>query len=325
MTDTLDTTVPPEAASSTEKAPASASEATPAPAEKSADLDLLDTGDPAVAAPPAEPADNADRPAWQRPDGLEGDALAQWKEAQGLPTDAAGYEIDLGLGEGQSITETGQQLIDGLKEFAVANDLPAPTVSGLVKWYDAQLKAQQAKLAEGDKTLRASTHATLSKQWGSIYDQRIKVAKEGAKLFPESVREMLKTARTPDGRRVSDTPEFAEALLAIGRLAQKGKNVPTSDEDRLAEIDNVMNTDIDAYKRQGLDQERLALMRKAEAKGQTRTPGSLTAAEAQEEREIVQLMNEDVGTYMHKMWRGSGRTASDRLLELRRKRAGDAA
>jgi hypothetical protein len=331
MTDTNAAPATPEPAASADTAPAPARAPAPDTAgheATEADFDLLaddasaDDGDDGASGAPAAGAD-APRPPWQRPEGLEGDALAEWKAEQGLPTDAAGYEVELALREGETITEVGQQLIDGLKGFAVEHDLPPAAVNGLARWYDAHVKGLQAKVAEGDKTQRHATRDTLTQKWAGAYDQRMAIAKEGAKLFPDSVRAMLKVARTPDGRKVSDTPEFAEALLALGRLSQKGKPMPTSDDDRLAKIQNVMRTDISAYRAKGLDKEYLALMQKKEV-AQTR-PGALTAAEEAEERELTQLMHTDIGTYRHQMWRGTGRTAADRALQLARKRAGEAA
>ena len=310
--------------------------ASPAPTEHDGagdtDLDLLsdegeegaDDGEPGADAADADA--DAGRRAWQRPDGIEGDALANWKEQQGLPTDPDGYSIDLELGEGQTITETGQQLINGLKEFAVEHDLPPPAVSKLAQWYDDQVKAQQAKLAEADKALRVETKATLQEQWGSAYASRIEFAREGARVLPAALRQALRGARTADGRSIDNLPEFAIALYEIGKLrSRKGPTVPTTDEERLAHVVKVMNTDVDKYRRDGLDKEHLDIMRRRDASGLTRTPGTLTAAEAQEEAALTELMNADIDKYSWRPWRASRMTGSERMLQLQRKKAGEAA
>jgi hypothetical protein len=335
MTDDTTTSAPESGAATAGNAPASVPAPAPTPAtnttEQTDDLDLLgdDGEDDGTAADDGvetdAPADEPDteRPAWQRPDGLDGDALIDWKEAQGLPTDPDGYTIDLKLGEGEQVTEVGQQLLAGLKQFGVENDMPEPALNGLANWYNDQLKALQAKFAESDKALRTETRNVLTQKWAGAYDHRMEVVKAGARLLPQGLRAALKVARTPDGRRVSDTPEFAEALLAIGRLTTKGKQAVTSDDQRRADIEKIMNTDIDRYNREGLGQEYLALARKRDATP-VRTV-TLSPAEAAEELELLQHMSEDVGAYQHRQWRGSGKTGSDRLLELRRKRAGEAA
>ncbi len=322
----------PETATGTDQAPA----AIPAPhvAEQAddGDLDLLDLdadpgdgeGEDAADTSAAQPPEDAERPAWQRPEGLKGDDLVDWKLEQGLPTDVTGYEVKLDLAEGQTITETGQLLIDGLKTFAVEHDLSPPAVNGLAKWYDAQVKAQQAKLAESDKALRTETQATLTEKWRGSYEPRMEVAREGARLLPQPLRAMLRVARTPDGRRIAHTSEFAEAMLAIGRLRTgKGASVQTSDEERLAEIASVRTANIDDYYAKGLDKEALEVGRRIAAKGQP-APVALSPADAQEERELVQLLSEDVDSYRYRQWRGSGKTGSERLLEIRRKREGTA-
>jgi hypothetical protein len=315
----------------TDKAPASAPAADAGHNEADdGDIDLLDGyegeegGEPADASA-AQQTDAGDRPAWQRPEGLDGDALAEWKERQGLPTDVAGYEIKLDLREGEQISEVGQQLIDGLKDFAVENDLPPPAINSLANWYNKQIEAHQTRLAESDRTLRAETRDVLTERWGDTYADRMQIAKEGVRVLPQALRQMLKEARTPDGKRITHTPEFALALYEIGRLrGRKGNTVPPTDDQRLAEITKVMNSDIDAYRAQGLDKERLDIMRKREGNRQS-TPSTLTPAEAQEAADLVQMMQTDIDTYRYKPYRGTGRPAADRLLQLQRKQAGEAA
>ncbi len=205
MTDTLDTTeVPanPEPGTAPDKAPAS----TPAPEAshqaEDADLDLLaddvdggegEDAEGTRAEGKTGEADAERPPAWQRPADLAGpdadpDAVAEWKTRQGLPVEADDYQIDLELKEGEHVSEAGQQLLDGLKEFGVEHDLPAPAVNGLAKFYKEQLQEQEVRLAEADKTLRAETRATLQEIWGDQHDERLEIAKEGARVLPQGLR-----------------------------------------------------------------------------------------------------------------------------------------
>lgn len=339
MTDTLDTSgtpTPESTTSAADKMPAGTPE--PETGHQSDDIDLLDLdaddGEEAAStdvastdAPQQRDTDTTGRPSWQRPEGLEGDELVEWKEAQGLPIDAEGYEVNLDLKEGQRITEAGQQLIDGLKGFAVDHDLAPPAVNSLVNWYNQQIEAQYAKRAEADKTLRTETRDTLTERWGDAYAERLEIAKEGARVLPQALRAMLKEARTPDGRRIANTVELRQALFEIGRLRSEGhNNVLPSDEERLAEITKIRDTQgIDEYRAKGLDRESLEIMRRIDAaKTQARVPGTLTPAEEAEERELIQMMQTDIHAYS-RPFRGLGITGSDRLLQLRRKRDGAAA
>jgi hypothetical protein len=317
---------------SADKAPASAPAPEVAQQHDGSDIDLLDLdageGDDGVDAgadaSAAQPADNANRPAWQRPDGIDGDDLSAWKEQQGLPVEAAGYEVR--LGEGETFSEFGNQMVDGLRSLAVDLDMPAAVPQRLVEWYREQERAHQARLAENDKALRAETRDVLTERWGDTYADRMTVAKEGVRVLPQALRAMLKDARAADGRRITHTPEFAQALFEIGRLrTRNGAPVQTTDDQRLTEISQVMNSDIDRYRREGLDKEHVDLLRKRDATAQARRPGTLTPAETQEEAELVQMMHTDIDAYRYRPYRGTGRPAADRLLQLQRKRDGAAA
>ena len=101
--------------------------------------------------------------------------------------------------------------------------------------------------------------------------------------------------------------------------------MPPTDDQRLAEITKVMNTDIDRYQREGLDKEYLALMRKRDAKARPARPARSRLPRRRRRRSWSQMMQTDIDAYAHRPYRGSGRPAADRLLELRRKRAGEAA
>ena len=122
-------------------------------------------GDQGDAGPAVE--EQTDTPAWQRPEGLEGDALTQWKEERDLPTDAGDYEVQ--LGEGETISEFGGQMVDSLRELAVELDMPASTPQKLVEWYRAQEQGLRGRLAENDKDAKRATVASMRDAWGELF------------------------------------------------------------------------------------------------------------------------------------------------------------
>jgi hypothetical protein len=131
-----------------------------------ADDAWLDVGDDDThAEAPAE--DTSDRPAWSRPEGLEGDALAQWKERQNLPVDADDYEVK--LAEGERFSEIGEQMVDSLRTLATELDMPAATPQKLVDWYRKQEQAYRGRLAENDKVVKRATVAALRDTWGDLF------------------------------------------------------------------------------------------------------------------------------------------------------------
>ena len=309
----------------TDQAPA----AIPAPhvAEQAddGDLDLLDTseegegeGEGAEPQDDDEPEQSTIQPIGPGEDASE-EEVAEWRTRHGVPDEPSGYQPPQIEG-----VNWNQDALGPVLDIVHRHNVPQEALAAALTAYGQQVAAQQVKLAEADKALRTETRDALTQKWAGAYDHRMQVAKEGARLLPPSLRQALKTARTVDGKRVADLPELAEAMLAIGRLTQKGKPVPTSDEERLAEIVKVRDANIDEYYQRGFDKEALEVGRRIAAKGQP-APVALAPADAAEERELVQLMSENVDAYQYRQWRGSGKTGGERLLELRRKRDGAAA
>ena len=176
----------------------------------------IDTDD-AMDEPEAEP-----RFPWQRPEGLDDDALAEWKEAQGLPASAEDYEDQLELPEGTQITEAGRPLVASFMEFAAANDLPASAVSKAIVWFNEQAGARGAAIKERDSVSKEEATEALRDRWEDAFDDNLAVATAGLKMLPESLQKLLRAARGPDGRKLLHDPDMAQVLFDLGSRSAEG-------------------------------------------------------------------------------------------------------
>jgi hypothetical protein len=176
-----------------------------------------------------------------------------------------------------------------------------------------------------DKTANKEMTAALTERLGGkeAYDGYVATAREAAKLMPRSLRDALKVARTPDGRKVAHMPELAEFLHQVaGRQGQatiQPRDSRTAMQEELRALDHLMRTDIDTYHREwrGLNMSasdrRLELMRELGDEG-PRKP-SVSDIES-EKRELIRLRDRDPQMFAFGDWRGTGRPASERLVAL---------
>jgi hypothetical protein len=281
-----------------------------------------DEGDPAE----IEPADDGDRLPWQRPAGLEGDALAAWKEQQGLPVSPDEYEIDLDLQEGQQISEVGQELLDGLKSLAVEADMLPGQPEKVAKWYQAFLTGQQARLAEAERAAKADLVTDLKADLGDRFASFKTELDTAFKGLPPDLRAALKTARTADGLPLMVRADVVRLIHGLGQ--GQGQDSPqlqpqdsrTAMQAELQALDQMMLTDIGAYNRRGYrgrdisaSDRKLEILREMEAPKAKPSVASLRGEEA----ELKALAASDPQVFEYSpTWKGTGKTAAQRLYEL---------
>ena len=131
----------------------------------------------------------------------------------------------------------------------------------------------------------------------------------------------LKHARLPSGKLLLNTPGRRTSGCWPIAEARPKSSTPA---DRIAEIAQVRDTDIDRYWREGLDKELVTLTRKAEANPAPAVVESAGDLQA-EKVALEKLMNTDIDAYMNRPYRGTGKTGSQRYLEIGRALAGQRA
>jgi hypothetical protein len=274
------------------------------PAEGEAEPDK----DDADAEPEAEATDKPTDS--ERPEDPE--ELAAWRKERGIPEEATGYQLP--AVEDFEWREADAAALAMFGQAFVEADIPQSAVDKIVGVYADRLKA----LRDADKSHLTERRTALQEQWGDSYSPRIKAMKAYVEKLPFG--KDLKHARLPNGKLLFNTEGAYEWLLAIAEARPKS----STPADRMAEIAQVRDTDIDRYFREGLDKELMTLSRKAEANPAPAVVESAGALQA-EKVELEKLMNTDIDAYMNRPYRGTGKTASQRYLEIGRALAGRAA
>lgn len=205
------------------------------------------------------------------PTGDNPEEIKAWREEQGIPDSPDGYEIP---GVDLATLDPGtKQTIDHLRSrlHAESFDKGKATVVATLLQEVAQMEMERT--AQADATNRDAIEDTLRAEWGADYRRNLNM--NGALLtqhFGDGMDSLL-NARTPEGRRLADMPEFNRFLNAMARtsggdiLFDGDVKGGASIDGRLEQIRQVMNSNINEYYAKGLDKEYAQLLEKQQARG----------------------------------------------------------
>jgi len=194
-----------------------------------------------------------------------------WREEQGIPDSPDGYEIP---GVDLATLDPGtKETIDHLRSRLHAENFDkgkAAVVAGLIQEVAAR---EMERTAQADATNRDAIEDTLRAEWGADYRRNLNM--NGALLtqhFGEGMDSLL-NARTPEGVRLADMPEFNRFLNAMARtgggdiLFDGDVKGGASIDGRLEQIRQIMSANINEYYAKGLDKEYAQLLEKQQARG----------------------------------------------------------
>jgi hypothetical protein len=172
--------------------------------------------------------------------------IAAWRAEQGLPLDAAAYVDGLQLGDGTVPGEAEKTMLASFAEEAMKGRWTADQYNQAVGWYFAMQDRLSAARDHADAAFRDETSAGLMREWGHDHAaNRNAIAQFFDRSFPADFRDVLLTARLPDGRILANHPAFNRAILEVAKsLNPGGKVLPnasggglSSVESRIAEIE----------------------------------------------------------------------------------------
>lgn len=189
------------------------------------------------------------------PEGAEEEAIAAWREEQGLPVKAEEYTfehdgkpVDLGALDADTKEVLGQ-FQKAFFENNVTKQQATVFNKLLVDIGTRQAEAQ----AKVDATNFDNNDDALRSKWGSDFKTNLSANwNYMSQQFGEANAEAIISARLPDGTRLSDATWFNEAINAMARGANgdtlfAGTTEAKGVESRIAEIETIMRTDQNKY------------------------------------------------------------------------------
>lgn len=182
---------------------------------------------------------------------------AEWRKANNIPESAEQYDVP--KVPGHQWTDADKPVLDALKARAFQNNWPQDVVSGVTTFYAELLQQaeqeQATAIAEKDRAdlearrdRRRELFGADSKQAFTLMERALK----DERVFPQELGIAMADARMPDGTKLFNHPAFEPflhqlALSTYGEGAMISGEQATAAASEKAELEALMNTDIDTY------------------------------------------------------------------------------
>lgn len=206
-------------------------------------------GSPAALAKALVEAKDLIRSGPKKPDAEDAKGMAEWRKANGIPEEPAGYKLP--VIPGVEWSDADKPAIAAYFEEAHRDGLPQSAVETGLKWYaKAQAEAATAR-SEAEKIAVRQTEDELRQEWGPEYRANIQLAKRAIEGLPEEIR-AIHLATLPDGRKLGANPAFIKWAAQLGRdefgdAALIGQDGSSTISSRKAEIEKIRDTDFARY------------------------------------------------------------------------------
>lgn len=202
-------------------------------------------------------------------EGVTPEAVKAWKTERGLPGDVAEIKFPLPAGaKMEDLDEAGKARVGHFTQAFFDGDLTQAQVDLVMTRYNEFAEKEASDRAVADAQLRDELEDNLRAEWGGDYRSNLAITDRFMqKAFGEETADLLMGARTADGRRLFNVPEFFKALTQLAR-ANGVDDVVTGDtniggktvDQRIEEINNILRTDRGRYYAEGLDKEKQRLL-----------------------------------------------------------------
>jgi hypothetical protein len=145
------------------------------------------------------------------PKNAKPDDIKAWRKDNGIPEKPDGYDL-----AGITVPTRDKDMIGGvLTRLHKANATPEVAREAVSAIYD-QIAQRETLRAERDEQQRTEVLDTLNEEWGPQFRRNLNLI-EGTILsrFPEDVRDLLKSARLPDGTAIFNNASAIRALVSL--------------------------------------------------------------------------------------------------------------
>lgn len=187
------------------------------------------------------------------PENPTDEQVAQYREANGIPAEATGYELD--LGEGVTLSEGDKSIVDAMLPIAHASHIPNAAMSGLSKaFFEARAKQASERHAQ-DELDKQATDKLLREEWQSDFQANTNIFSAFVDSLPEDSRKEFSNMRGPGGKGLANNPAIINAIVDLMRKANPTVTVvPASDgnplktmDDELASLNKMMVEEPDKW------------------------------------------------------------------------------
>lgn len=186
------------------------------------------------------------------------EALKTWREKHGVPTEATGYTLGDKDALKTKFGDADKPALDHFFEWAHKTGKSQQVANDFLGWYAEYAENSEAALAENDKKDLTSAEDMLREDWGADYRRNLNTAAKAAHELFGSADDASKyggsilDARLPNGTKLGSIPGFVQGLLKAalatwGDGNYVGEEAVKATESRIAQIEEIQRTNLDAY------------------------------------------------------------------------------
>lgn len=210
------------------------------------------------------------RQARPMPDASDEKAMAEWRKEQGIPDDPSGYKLPETVMK--SLTDEDKPMLASFTEFAHKKGGNQAAVDLATEWYVSTMDQIAEQQAADDKAAHEAAEDALRKDWAhGEYKANTNLAHRFLEAIP-GVGTDFAVARLPNGRLLVQDPAFVAWAADMGRNQFGDVTFANGDSERKhtarkQEIEELMRTDINAYREKGWDKEYQQILDKEAKRG----------------------------------------------------------
>ena len=187
------------------------------------------------------------------PDDATDEQIANWRELNGIPSEAKGYLE--GLDKEFGLDETDIEYLGDLAERFHGMNLPPEAVKASAEWLKSIDEAQKEAYTISDTNDQQQAVKVLQESWGNDYQANMNVAVSLLQThLDDESRESFSNARMPDGTAIMNHPAVLNMLASMGReinpiaaIPNAGVNSMDTLQEEKARIEKVMRENRKAY------------------------------------------------------------------------------
>lgn len=167
--------------------------------------------------------------------------VAAWREANGIPTEASGYDIT--LKDGLIPSEADKPIVDAFLQRAHETNMRPEQVKEALGFYFEEQERQLVEQHAYDIGVKEACEESLRAEWGADYKRNLMAVNELLSAVPGGVQDQLLNGRLADGTPIASSPEVIRWLTGLAReLNPIATVVPGSGTNALAAVDSELGT-----------------------------------------------------------------------------------